>query len=119
METHVKIVGWLYILLGALGLLGAFVFFVLMVGIGFATDDRTAVGVLSVVGVSIAIIVTALSIPGIIAGLGLNFYQPWARVLALVLGVLNLPGFPLGTLIGVYTLYALLDEESARLFSPA
>jgi hypothetical protein len=35
----------------------------------------------------------------------------------LILGILNLPGFPTGTILGAYTLYVLLDDETSLLFS--
>jgi hypothetical protein len=43
----------------------------------------------------------------VLAGIGLLTRRPWARKLALVLGVLALFRFPLGTALGVYTLWAL------------
>lgn len=119
METHIKVVGWLYIILGGLGILAAGLLFLIVFGSGLISGDRTAIGVTFIVAATIAVLLLVLSVPGIIAGFGLLKYKPWARILALILGVLNLPGFPLGTLLGIYTLYALLDEEGARLFNPA
>ncbi len=49
---------------------------------------------------------------GIIAGWGLLDRQPWARILAIVLGFLSLIHFPLGTALGVYTLWVLLPSFS-------
>jgi len=44
---------------------------------------------------------------------GLWERQPWARILGLILGFLALLRFPLGTALGVYTLWVLLPEESS------
>ena len=49
---------------------------------------------------------------GIAAGWGLLERQSWARVLALVLGFVSLIHVPLGTAIGVYTLWVLLPGTS-------
>jgi len=49
---------------------------------------------------------------GIIAGWGLLDRQSWARILAIVLGVISLLSFPFGTAIGVYTLWVLLPGAS-------
>jgi hypothetical protein len=49
---------------------------------------------------------------GIIAGWGLLERQAWARVLAIVLGFLNLIEMPFGTALGVYTLWVLLPAQS-------
>ena len=40
--------------------------------------------------------------------------EPWARMLAIVLGVLNLFDLPFGTALGIYTLWVLLPAESER-----
>lgn len=45
---------------------------------------------------------------------GLFERLPWARVLGLVLGILALLRFPFGTALGIYTLWVLAPEQSAR-----
>jgi zinc ribbon protein len=45
---------------------------------------------------------------------GLYERQPWARVLGLVLGILALLRIPFGTALGIYTLWVLAPERSAR-----
>jgi hypothetical protein len=45
---------------------------------------------------------------------GLFERQSWARILGLVLGVLALLRFPLGTALGIYTLWVLAPEPAAR-----
>ena len=61
--------------------------------------------------------VTALV--GILLGWGLLDRQPWARLLAIVVGCLKLIDFPLGTALGIYTLWVLAspcgEEEYQRL----
>jgi uncharacterized BrkB/YihY/UPF0761 family membrane protein len=51
---------------------------------------------------------------GIAAGCGLLARQPWARMLAIIFGVLSLVDIPLGTAIGVYTLWLFLPAESEQ-----
>jgi hypothetical protein len=116
METHIKVISWLYIILGALGLLGAAILILLVAGGGLISGDRTAILATTLVSVILGTVIILVSVPGIIAGIGLLKYRPWARILALVLGILNLPGFPVGTILGIYTIWALLDDESAGLF---
>ena len=117
MKQQVNILGWTYIVLGALGILLAIVLAVLLVGIGIISGDQTANNVLMVIAVIVGGISALLSIPGVIAGIGLLNLKPWARVLTIILGVLNLPGFPVGTLLGVYSLYVMLDDETSTLFN--
>jgi hypothetical protein len=61
-------------------------------------------------------IVTVLTtLAGIIGGVGLYFRQNWARVLLIIVGVLVLLRFPLGTALGIYTLWVLAKPETAKL----
>jgi predicted nucleic acid-binding Zn ribbon protein len=49
---------------------------------------------------------------GFIAGWGLLQREPWARILALVVGFISLFNIPLGTVLGIYTLWVLLPAQS-------
>jgi hypothetical protein len=49
---------------------------------------------------------------GFIAGWGLIQREPWARIVALIVGFLSLFNVPLGTAIGIYTLWVLLPAQS-------
>lgn len=117
MQTHVKVLGWLYIILGILGLLVAGAVMLIVIGAGWISGDQTAMTVTTIVGLVVGAFLFLVSAPGIVDGVGLLNYKPWARVLGLVLGILNLPGFPTGTILGAYTLYVLLDDETSLLFS--
>lgn len=44
---------------------------------------------------------------------GLNDRQPWARILAIVIGFLALLRPPVGTALGIYTLWVFLPASSA------
>ena len=116
MESHVDILGWLYIVLNGLMGLGGLFLFMLLGGIGLLTGDPDAVVVLPIVGFVLAFIMIILALPGVIGGIGLLKRQGWARIVTLILGCLNLVNFPLGTLLGAYTLWALLQEGSEAVF---
>jgi zinc-ribbon domain len=62
----------------------------------------------------IGALLAAGGVAGIVAGWGLLKYRPWARVLALVLGVIALVRIPFGTVLGIYTLWVLLPAESEQ-----
>ena len=55
---------------------------------------------------------TLASLVGLLAGWGLLERRPWARTLVIVLGVLSLFKFPLGTALGIYTLWTLAPSQS-------
>jgi hypothetical protein len=117
METNIKALGWLYIVLGILGVLAGVTVLAMLLGTGLITGDRDAMGILLIVGVAVCGAVTLVSAPGIVVGIGLLKFKPWARVLALILGFLNLPGFPLGTVLGIYTFVSLLNPDAEAAFS--
>jgi hypothetical protein len=117
MTTNIKILGWLYVVLGILGVLTGVAVLVILLGAGAISGEREAMTVLTIVGASVAGVMTLVSAPGIVVGFGLMGYKPWARVLAIVLGFLNLPGFPLGTVLGVYTFVSLLSPDAEAAFA--
>lgn len=113
LDKHITILGWLHIGLNILTLcVGVLVFFVL-IGAGLLSGDGEAMSVLTVVGTFVMGILVVVSIPGILAGWGLLKRKSWARILALVIGFLSLMNFPLGTLVGAYTIWALLVHNEA------
>ncbi len=67
----------------------------------------------------LGLLVSAFAIAGVIAGWGLLARQPWARMLAVILGCISLIHFPLGTALGIYTLWVLIpagaESEYQRL----
>ena len=68
---------------------------------------------------SVGLIFIGSAVLGLMAGWGLLERQPWARTLAIVLGCFHLVSVPLGTALGIYTLWVLLpaasEEEYRRL----
>jgi hypothetical protein len=48
----------------------------------------------------------------LIAGYGLLNRRPWGRVLAIIAGVLAMIKFPIGTALGIYTLWVLASGAS-------
>ena len=75
-----------------------------------------AIPILGAVGGFLAVIILIFSIPGLLAGWGLLHYEEWARILTIVLSVLNLFAFPFGTALGVYGLWTLLNQQTLPLF---
>jgi hypothetical protein len=118
MQQHVTVLGWLYIIGHVFFIvIGGFVF-VLLAGIGVVVDNREALSILGIVGTWIALFLTALALPGLIAGAGLLKRQMWGRVLAIIVAVFGLINFPIGTAISIYALFVLLQNAAADYFAP-
>jgi hypothetical protein len=118
-ELHVPVVAWLLILGHAIFIVVAIFLFSLLAGIGVASGDQTALAVMSLIGTLLAGLLVALGLPGLVAGFGLLARKAWARVLAMVVSVLGLMNFPLGTLIGAYAIWVLLQDAAGDYFNPA
>ena len=124
MDTHVKVLGVLYLAFSALFLLAA-IFLILAVGgaaslVGVTADPgdaAIALPVLGVAGTALGFMLLLLALPGLITGWGLINYRSWARILGLVLSVLNLFNVPFGTALGIYGLFVLLNRNTERLFA--
>jgi len=116
MEQHVTVLGVLHIAWGALGLLTALIVAIAMVGAGIIAADPDAMTVLSIVATSIGFALFLPSLPGLVGGIGVIKYQPWARIVVLVVGFINLLFIPFGTILGIYTIWVLMHEDVKRMF---
>ena len=124
MDTHVKVLAVLYIVFGALGILAAFAVMAAFgiagvasaAAVGSDADAWVALPIIGITGTALAVFLLLVSLPGVIAGIGLLRFRPWARVLTIVLSVLNLINLPFGTALGVYGLWVMLSDEGAKLF---
>jgi hypothetical protein len=122
MDTHVKVLAILYIVFGVLGTLLGLGFMALLSFIGLAgaasdPDAWMAMPILGITGAALGVFLLILSLPGIVAGIGLLKYRPWARIVTIVLSALNLMNFPIGTILGIYGLWVMLSDEGSRLFA--
>lgn len=127
MEAHVKIVGILHAAWGAMALLGASIVTLFFGGLAHFVLTRLSpevaqTGAPQVIAFFITLVLGTLvvaALPGFIAGIGVLGYRNWARWVLVVLSVLHLFAFPVGTLLGGYCLWVLLSPETARLFETA
>jgi len=118
LQLHVPVVGWLLIVGHAIFLLVGLFVFVLLTGIGIASGEREAMTILTTVGTAVGLLLVVLGIPGLVAGAGLLARKTWARILAIVVGILGLVNFPIGTVIGAYTLFVLMQDAAPEYFAP-
>ncbi len=119
MDKHITLVAVINIAFGFLGIFIAFFLFVVLVGAGIISHDPEAMKITTIVGIAIALFLLMTSIPEIIGGFGLMKRRPWARILVLIIACLDLLLIPIGTLIGIYELWVLLNEETVKIFAAA
>ena len=125
MTSHVRALAILQIVYSSLGLLLGVAIFVLfggiaaIVGANASLDDSVvAVPVLALIGGIAASLIIVLSLPRLIAGIGLLKHHNWARILTMIVSVVGLIDVPVGTALGGYGLWVLLHRDAAPLFEP-
>jgi len=112
LDGHKKVLGILYVISAVLTitvmlLLKAILSIVFSIALDKADpDDRMIIDIiLSLVQFLPYLIVIFISIPTLIAGIGLLTRQRWAPLFALIMGCFKLFSFPIGTAIGVYAIW--------------
>jgi len=115
MEKHIPVVAWLQIVMGVIGIIVAAFMFLIIAGAGMISGDETAIAILAIVAWFLGALISVLSLPGIIGGIYLLKRKEWARILLIVVSLLDLLNFPFGTALGIYTLWVLMKDETVLL----
>ncbi len=110
MEKHLNLLGILYIVLGLFHIVSIGVAALFVFGFNRLNFPVYSGFIIAAIAVVFAFIIL-ISLLGIIAGIGLMRSQKWARGLALVLGFILLINVPLGTLLGIYTIWVLMLRD--------
>jgi len=117
-QQHTHLLGILWLAISAFNAIGGVV--LLLLGTTFFPHLRemdkvppdAPIGFLVSLFMVLGVLVLGKAACGFIAGWGLMKYEPWARVMALVLAFISLFNIPFGTAVGVYTMWVLLPGES-------
>jgi hypothetical protein len=120
MESHKRILAFIYIISGILQIMVLLIVMaVFSVILPFIQDEagRDAQWIfhwlIPFIRLIAMIIVVLFSIPSIVGGIALLNGKSWAMTLLLVLGCFKLFSFPIGTAIGIYTIWVYAkDQES-------
>jgi hypothetical protein len=113
LDKHKRTLGYLLI---AYALLKIVLYIVgmqiLTVALAFIMEESEILFAAYILKYVIGAIVIFISFPAIIAGIGLLNQKRWGLILALIIGIISLPVFPLGTALGVYAIIVFLMEHS-------
>jgi hypothetical protein len=115
LREHLRLLAILWFAFAAYEVLGSFILFVVANTI-FSHPNELGVppqhGFVHLLLSLLASFIFLKAAAGFLAGYGLMQRMPWARTVALVLSFLALIHVPLGTALGVYTLWVLLPAQS-------
>lgn len=109
---RVRSVGWLHLAISSFAVLMGVGLFGAIAPWGLLSGDATAAFVTGTVGSVLAAIMFTLALPGLIAGVGLLRRKPWGRTIAIVVNALLLFQVPIGTALGAYGLYVMLQDDT-------
>jgi hypothetical protein len=131
MEHHLKLVGILNIVYRSLAFIGAI--FLAALALWFTdiyeflvqsytiNPHEIPLALLNIVPIILSLIAVwmiIVSLAGIIGGIGVLSRKEWGRIVLLVVSFFNLIRMPLGTVLGVYGFWVLLNKETIQLFNP-
>jgi len=114
LQRHLRTLGILWIAVGVLWIIPSLV----LMGLSHAPhimigDEMFAHAFMPPMLLSLGVVFLAIAAGGILVGWGLMNHERWARMTAIVLGILALFHPPFGTALGIYTLWVLLPADSA------
>jgi hypothetical protein len=110
------VAGWLKIATA-----GLFLFIFVAGSVFIGSGERSGLvgsALLGALGLVLCAASVAAGAVDLIAAIGVRQRAPWARFLGIVLGVLLLPLFPVGTVLGLFVLTGLLGDDAREWFSP-
>ena len=121
MEVHKRILAILYIISGSFQILAMIILSsVISILIPFIMEEAGPEGqwifvwlVPFIRFIAVGIIIL-FSIPSIIGGIGLLNHKKWALTLLLILGCFKLFSFPIGTAIGIYTIWVYSQNHQQQ-----
>jgi hypothetical protein len=116
LERHLRPLGILWIVASCFFLFPAMIMMILGTVVHFSIPGTEQLARL--LGPFVLFLVGAIlffvSFCGIFLGYGLMRRQSWARIPAIVLGVISLFHPPFGTALGIYTLWVLLSDDGKQ-----
>jgi hypothetical protein len=131
MENHLKLVAILNIVYRSLAFIGAIVLgaiavwftdiYELLVQSYTIHPHEIPLALLNIVPIILSFIalwMVIVSVAGIIGGIGVLTRKEWGRIVLLIVSFFNLIRVPLGTALGVYGIWVLLNKETIQLLNP-
>ncbi|TDO04875.1 hypothetical protein [Sunxiuqinia elliptica] len=116
MEKHINVVAALQIGFSIFGIIFSVLIYAVLNLTGDFVEEPEASFIITMIANVLVIFFLLMSIPGLIGGIGLFKRKEWARILVLILSVLNLFNFPIGTAVGAYSIWALVQTDVVAQF---
>jgi hypothetical protein len=126
LDSHKKVLGILFVVSATLTIFGmlmlnAFLSVIFTIALDEVnSDDRKIMELVGTFAQYVPMfVIVFFSIPTLIAGIGLLARKSWAMLFALIIGCLKLFSFPIGTAIGVYSIWIYSEEQKLKKYPQA
>jgi hypothetical protein len=116
MDSHVRALGWAYILYGASTAVTSIVLLLWLGSLRDAWGWAESSGGFGPVFVGFLLVHLLMGIPMVVGGAFLLRLEEWARLMMVIVSALNILNLPLGSVLGAYGLWVLLTPETEPLF---
>lgn len=121
MDIHKRILATVYIISGAVQILAMIILSsIITLIIPFIMDEAGPEGqwvfiwIVPFIRIIAVTIILLFAIPSIVGGVALLNEKKWALTLLLILGCFKLFSFPIGTAIGIYTIWVYAEQHKLR-----
>ncbi len=120
MEKHVSNIGVLFVFFGGQGVFMSLIFLI-MIGTGATlSGDPDVAKTMSFIGLVTIVPFLIIEALKIVGGIALLQQRPGARIPVLILSFVTLFIIPpIGTAYGIYAIWVLMKDDTARLFARA
>ena len=104
-KTHQKILGAMLVAYSAMNIFAAVSVIISLGFVRIFIDEPELIGMITLFSQLISAIMLVVSIPALAAGIGMIREKEWSKALALIVGVVYLLFIPIGTVIGIYSIW--------------
>jgi hypothetical protein len=116
-EKHITLVSLIQIVLSSIGILLGLFLFLLLSSLGIFVGEEEATIILPIIGTIVGGFLIITSAAGLIGGIGLYKHKSWSRILLFIVSILDLFSIPIGTAVGIYTIWLLMQDETIQLLN--
>lgn len=121
MDIHKRILAIVYIISGAVQILAMIILSsIITLIIPFIMDEAGPEGqwvfiwIVPFIRIIATFIILFFAVPSIVGGVALLNEKKWALTLLLILGCFKLFSFPIGTAIGIYTIWVYAEQHKQQ-----
>jgi len=115
MRKEIELLGALHIAISILYTLVFSAIYAVLFSKDFFSGEKSSANIQLVIFAVVGAFLLLFAISGVIASMGIIRGRPWAAMMILILGCLNLICVPLGTAVGVYTIWIFMHTEKSGL----